>query len=806
MAAAQLPSWPALIGSAIDHLTLHRISKLDEIEAVRELLGRRDLLAAAERTRRLLGAPEGEYPAWLMAQFKRGHAQIKSTELIDRIVDLPCPVIATTNYDRLVSLLHPKNPTTLTWQEPIKMQTALRDHEPRIFHLHGVYDDARSVVFGIADYEALVADTAYRDVLSTLWLSKTLLFIGCSFDGLADPDFSRLLTWASTTFKGSPYRHYALQLSHSFTTEDVRRFLYNWRIQIVPYGPTHDTLAATLHAINPQQERAITIRAARAAEILRSPGPRDSGTFARLLAGISGSGPSVAVEFQAEARKLFERQSKGIDRMRGDLISLQRLMAGIIDPAMVRAHLKREWNRRGQPPEYKDVVIRSHAALSLVRWDLLHALKRRRVNIHGRVLDGYCSQVVHHLNSGSAEGLLDPYEFENMQRVLSTLLEIFDADPNAVFPKLRAGKLLARLEGRLLLLGGANRLELRSVQSSHSLLAELPIQTDLNREVKIAAFQGATALICSHRESVFAWDPRRSPTALASYSVSDAYGINSVAIKDGSSPLRLVIATIEGSIIWLEDFDQIRSHRPNPGSFFSEVVMLEERVFAKTVTDSGIYEILPTGAAELRFSQDDLIDFVLALPGCAERLSKKVEFIVAALHLDPHEARSTALSSLVQRFDLSLQKVYDRDIVALQARLAFRKSDSIVLFLSPSGKKMHPVGYCHIPERILQVFQITHDADGTPRLVGTVAPIGGPFDLIVRYRGVETPKGILFAPDGSLFRHEIDVVRIAMFDEDRGFVCDDRGVPFEVSFAAGTASRLNLSLEARPRVFDLVAL
>ena len=113
------------------------------------------------------------------------------------IIDLPCPVIATTNYDRLLSRLRPSNPIALTWENPVKMQSALRDGEPQIFHLHGVYDEPDSVVFGIADYAALVEDPAYRIVFSSLWLTKTLLFIGCSFDGLSDPDFSRMLEWAS---------------------------------------------------------------------------------------------------------------------------------------------------------------------------------------------------------------------------------------------------------------------------------------------------------------------------------------------------------------------------------------------------------------------------------------------------------------------------------------------------------------------------------------------------------------------------------------------------------------------------------
>ena len=84
-------------------------------------------------------------------------------------------------------------------------------------------------------------------------------------------------------------------------------------------------------------------------------------------------------------------------------------------------------------------------------------------------------------------------------------------------------------------------------------------------------------------------------------------------------------------------------------------------------------------------------------------------------------------------------------------------------------------------------------------------PTGEPFDLLVRYRGVETSQGILFTPDGSLLRHEIDIVRIAMFDKNHGFVCDDHGAAFERPLNSVTVSPMELELQTRPRLFDLVA-
>ena len=62
--------------------------------------------------------------------------------------------------------------------------------------------DPLSVIFGIDDYSELASQEPYQQVLCTLWLDRTLLFIGCSFDGLRDPDFTKLLDWTANNFAG----------------------------------------------------------------------------------------------------------------------------------------------------------------------------------------------------------------------------------------------------------------------------------------------------------------------------------------------------------------------------------------------------------------------------------------------------------------------------------------------------------------------------------------------------------------------------------------------------------------------------
>lgn len=248
-ATAEIPGWWGAIRNGLNHVEEVKTCQEEELRAARNLLHADDPVQAAQRLGELLGRPHGEFPFWLKTEFGKGREDVRDRRLVEAITDLLAPVVVTTNYDRLLSRLHYDAPDVATWRQPALMQRALREGHA-VMHLHGVYDDPESVVLGVDDYEGLVADDSYRAVLQALWLDRTLLFVGCSFDGLKDPDLSRLLTWvltwASETFAGTAYKHYALLRTGTFTHEDVARFLHDWRIQAVGYGPGHEDLPGWL--------------------------------------------------------------------------------------------------------------------------------------------------------------------------------------------------------------------------------------------------------------------------------------------------------------------------------------------------------------------------------------------------------------------------------------------------------------------------------------------------------------------------------------------------------------------------------
>jgi hypothetical protein len=282
---AGIPLWRGVIDDGIRHIKASGVSTDAEIQAIRELLTAKELVPAAQRVREIMGAPGGEFPTWLAHLFgvQRYDVPPNSTHAIDSIVNLQCPLIATTNYDKLLSELHYDYFAAVTWQDPPRMQVALREGA-RVLHLHGVYDIPDSVVFGQSDYDRIVADSAYQMVLSTLWLDRTLLFIGCSFDGLKDPDFSRLLMWAQDTFRGSRYKHYALVRTGTSTPEERRTWLNEWRVQVIEYGHGYSDLPAWIDFMNPRLTEALAVRQAQRGQL----------TAASLAAsGVGGTSPTA---------------------------------------------------------------------------------------------------------------------------------------------------------------------------------------------------------------------------------------------------------------------------------------------------------------------------------------------------------------------------------------------------------------------------------------------------------------------------------------------------------------------------------
>lgn len=291
-AVADLPRWRAAVELAIRHLASVGTVTSARLQELRGQLAAaqtsQDLVECAAAVRdALTGASSsaGEFASWLQDLFDVNMEDIKDPRLLRAIHSIGSPLLATTNYDKLLSISNARL-QPVTSQDPAQLTHALRTGG-RVVHLHGVWDDPESVVFGLADYEQIANLAQHQAFMQTIWLDRTIMFVGCSLDGMRDPDFTRLLDWAAETFPNSTVTHYALVKSGSYTPAQADEFLNRWRIQLVPYGSSHEDLVPFIGQLTPPVVAARPV----------SPPPAFTGrtALADQLIGVFSSGRSAIV-------------------------------------------------------------------------------------------------------------------------------------------------------------------------------------------------------------------------------------------------------------------------------------------------------------------------------------------------------------------------------------------------------------------------------------------------------------------------------------------------------------------------------
>jgi tetratricopeptide (TPR) repeat protein len=209
-----------------------------------------DLLSAAEKVASKLRAPEGgEYARWLRESV--GALPASHKQVLEALTNLGV-VLATTNYDNLIE--HVTGLPPVTWMDGSRVERVLRGDERAVLHLHGHWQQPRSVVLGIRSYDQILGSEHAQATLRAMAVMRTIVFVGCG-DGLKDPNFGALLQWTGKVFSGSEYRRFLLarqaevaRLQQDHPAEE--------RLFVIEYGAGFDDLAPFLRALGRPAPRA----------------------------------------------------------------------------------------------------------------------------------------------------------------------------------------------------------------------------------------------------------------------------------------------------------------------------------------------------------------------------------------------------------------------------------------------------------------------------------------------------------------------------------------------------------------------
>jgi hypothetical protein len=234
--AAGFPTWSALLEHLIEEGTKRNFINTPKAAELRELaeLPNRQLMVAQE-----LSDSFGKelFQTELVNTFG---TRKELTEMHLTFPMIPFSLAITTNYDQLLENGYSKVtdaiPKIYTHADTADFADALWRGDFFILKAHGDVGRKSTIILTQTDYRTIIySSPGYRAVLTAIFTTKTVLFLGVSLD---DPETQLLLEFLHDAFHGSGTYHYALVPQDKFNDTAVNRWRRDFKIHCLRYDST----------------------------------------------------------------------------------------------------------------------------------------------------------------------------------------------------------------------------------------------------------------------------------------------------------------------------------------------------------------------------------------------------------------------------------------------------------------------------------------------------------------------------------------------------------------------------------------
>ncbi|MGG4266191.1 SIR2 family NAD-dependent protein deacylase [Peribacillus simplex] len=195
-----------------------------------------------------------EYVNFLRNEFSTPNYQPNS---IHRdIADIDSKIVITTNFDKIYEkACYGDGHTIINYTETNLIEN-LRSNQRLIIKAHGNINDIGNMIFTKRQYfEAKRQYSEFYNILSALFITNTILFIGC---GLSDPDINLMLENVYKT-TGTTMSHYVVSLD-DVNPNIMKDWKDSYNINTLKYGPDYSDLAPNIENL---KDAVLSYRAAR---------------------------------------------------------------------------------------------------------------------------------------------------------------------------------------------------------------------------------------------------------------------------------------------------------------------------------------------------------------------------------------------------------------------------------------------------------------------------------------------------------------------------------------------------------------
>lgn len=235
------PTWTEFLNQAVDLINDDTTKKLTQ-----RLISDGQYLIALQSIKD--HSIPGTYSALLNSAF---HAKYKHNRLHEIIYNLDSRIVITTNFDKIYeNYCNSFEGSTFAYKVITYRQEdfadEIRSDTRLIVKSHGTIDAISEMIFTRAEYhQAKVKYRGFYEVLKAVFLTNTVVFIGCGFD---DPDLLLLLEEVKI-FGRSQKTHFALMKKGDKNPLLIDAWKHNFNTHVFEYGPEHSNLIEDMQSL-----------------------------------------------------------------------------------------------------------------------------------------------------------------------------------------------------------------------------------------------------------------------------------------------------------------------------------------------------------------------------------------------------------------------------------------------------------------------------------------------------------------------------------------------------------------------------
>ncbi len=235
-------TWKEFITS-IQTITRHATDK--DKEYIKSCLDKDDYLSALQAIKNT--SDSGEYGKSVKDAFgsdiRNPYEKMPAHELIR---NLDCKVVITTNFDKIYESCCPtQGYTTLTYDKPMAIVNTLKSPDSLIIKAHGTIDEVDGIIFTAEQYYTTQENVPeFYDILSSLFLTNTVLFLGYS---LNDPDINLVLQILHKT--ASPSAPHYIALPKGLPEQKKQLWKKTYNVEIIEYGESTEEFVPALESL-----------------------------------------------------------------------------------------------------------------------------------------------------------------------------------------------------------------------------------------------------------------------------------------------------------------------------------------------------------------------------------------------------------------------------------------------------------------------------------------------------------------------------------------------------------------------------